>query len=87
MKLNDNILENFINTFYGSGNYKGDYWFVGMEECGGNYLERVLKRLENWEKLDRRARRAFLRAKLCLALRQAEQYQSAKSLFWGSVLC
>ena len=49
--LNDALLEHFINTFYGSGNYSGDYWFVGMEEGGGNTLERVLLRLNTWREL------------------------------------
>lgn len=51
MQINDNLLEQFITTFYGSGNYSGDYWFVGMEEGGGNTLERVEKRLNTWQKL------------------------------------
>ncbi|MBN1618387.1 hypothetical protein JW887_03530, partial [Candidatus Dojkabacteria bacterium] len=48
---NDALLEHFIATFYGSGNYSGDYWFVGMEEGGGNTLERVLLRLGAWREL------------------------------------
>ena len=32
MNLNDELLQHFMTTFYGSGNYSGDYWFVGMEE-------------------------------------------------------
>ena len=40
-----------MNTFYGSGNYSGDYWFVGMEEGGGNTFDRVVKRLNTWQKL------------------------------------
>lgn len=51
MELNDKFLEHFMTTFYGSGNYSGDYWFIGMEEGGGNTLDRVMKRLETWQKL------------------------------------
>jgi len=51
MRVGDNLLEYFMTTFYGSGNYSGNYWFVGMEEGGGNTIERVVKRLEAWRKL------------------------------------
>lgn len=40
-----------MTTFYGSGNYDGDYWFVGMEEGGGNSLEQVRKRIQTWQDL------------------------------------
>ena len=51
MILNDNLLEKFITTFYGSGNFSGDYWFIGMEEGGGSTFERVQKRLDTWQRL------------------------------------
>ena len=51
MKLTDELLQQFINTFYGSGNYSGDYWFVGMEEGGGNDLDQVTARLNAWIEL------------------------------------
>lgn len=53
MKLNldDNLLQRFMSTFYGSGNYSGEYWFIGMEEGGGNDLDKVTKRLDAWVKL------------------------------------
>ena len=40
-----------MTTFYGSGNYSGDYWFVGMEEGGGNDLLQVTNRLNAWIEL------------------------------------
>ncbi len=46
--LNNTLLQNFMSTFYGSGNYSGKYWFIGMEEGGGNTLEQVTKRLNAW---------------------------------------
>lgn len=46
--LNDTLLQHFMSTFYGSGNYSGKYWFIGMEEGGGNTLEQVTKRLNAW---------------------------------------
>jgi hypothetical protein len=51
MKLNDEFLQHFMTTFYGSGNYAGDYWFVGMEEGGGDSLDQVSKRFIAWEAL------------------------------------
>lgn len=49
--LNDTLLEHFMSTFYGSGNYSGDYWFIGMEEGGGNNFEQVTKRINAWQEL------------------------------------
>jgi hypothetical protein len=34
--FDDQLLERFMCTFYGYGNYRGAYWFVGMEEGGGD---------------------------------------------------
>jgi hypothetical protein len=51
MKLDDQLLERFINKFYGSGNYEGKYWFIGIEEGGGNTLEEVSNRLNVWKGL------------------------------------
>lgn len=51
MELNDKLLQKFISTFYGSGSYSGEYWFVGMEEGGGNDLDQVTKRLGAWIEL------------------------------------
>jgi len=51
MNLNDEFLKHFMATFYGSGNYSGDYWFVGMEEGGGNDLAQVTARLNAWKEL------------------------------------
>ncbi len=38
-----------MDTFYGYGNYAGRYWFVGMEEGGGNSYEWIEKRIAAWE--------------------------------------
>jgi hypothetical protein len=48
LNLDDRLLEKFIRQFYGYGNYQGNFWFVGMEERGGNSLEDVAKRLHVW---------------------------------------
>ena len=51
MLLNDHLLQHFITTFYGSGNYSGKYWFIGMEEGGGSNFDRVNARLRTWQDL------------------------------------
>lgn len=51
MIINDEFLHHFITTFYGSGNYSGKYWFVGMEEGGGNSFDQVSSRFNAWKDL------------------------------------
>ena len=48
--LDDLLVETFINTFYGYGNYQGDYWFIGMEENGGHSEEDISNRISTWSK-------------------------------------
>ena len=52
--LNDQLLEAFVNGFYGFGTYQARYWFVGMEEGGGNTLEAISKQLDIWDKWGRK---------------------------------
>lgn len=47
--FNDELLEKFIETFYGYGNFQGKYWFIGMEESGGKF-ENIQKRIDIWSK-------------------------------------
>jgi hypothetical protein len=48
--LDDQLLEKYIHTFYGYGNYHGDFWFVGKEEGGGGTIEDALQRLNAWSR-------------------------------------
>jgi hypothetical protein len=48
--FNDQLLDEFVHTFYGYGNYSGRYWFVGMEEGGGNSFAGITQRLNAWAK-------------------------------------
>lgn len=48
--FDDHLLQNFIDKFYGYGNYTGDYWFVGMEEGGGNSFADINQRLQVWKR-------------------------------------
>lgn len=52
--LNDKLLEDFMNGFYGFGNYKAPYWFIGMEEGGRAELPHITKQLQVWDKSKRK---------------------------------
>jgi hypothetical protein len=47
-RFDDQLLGEFVQNFYGYGNYRGQFWFIGMEEGGGNKFEEVAKRLDAW---------------------------------------
>lgn len=46
--FDDSLLQDFMDKFYGYCNYKGDYWFVGMEEGGGGSFADIAQRLQDW---------------------------------------
>ncbi len=46
--LNDELLVEFAQTFYGYGNYQAPYWFLGMEEGGGNSIDEINRRFSVW---------------------------------------
>jgi hypothetical protein len=46
--FDDQLLQAFMDTFYGFGNYRGRYWFVGMEHGGGGSPEEVARRVATW---------------------------------------
>lgn len=52
--FDDQLLDEFAHTFYGYGNYSGRYWFIGMEEGGGNSFAEITKRLTTWAKRGKR---------------------------------
>lgn len=47
--LNNELLEDYIENFYGYGNLNGDYWFVGMEEGGGDEFKEIESKLNQWK--------------------------------------
>jgi hypothetical protein len=53
-RLDDGLLKEFMETFYGYGNIGGDYWLVGMEEGGGHSCDEVNTRLQAWERRGKR---------------------------------
>lgn len=46
--LNDELLTEFAENFYGYGNYQAPYWFLGMEEGGGNSVDEINLRFSAW---------------------------------------
>ncbi|MFB2922759.1 MULTISPECIES: hypothetical protein [Aerosakkonema] len=51
--FDDSLLQDFMDKFYGYGNYQGDYWFVGMEEGGGGSFADIAQRLQDWNRRGR----------------------------------
>src|ERR1700737_464546 len=51
--FDDDLLADFAETFYGYGDYNVPYWFVGMEEGGGESFENVEARLSIWNERGR----------------------------------
>lgn len=47
-QFDDQLLDEFVHNFYGYGSYSSQFWFIGMEEGGGNSFSEVTKRLEMW---------------------------------------
>ncbi len=45
--FNDELIEKRVDTFYGYGNYQGNYWFIGMEEAGGDFKD-INNRINTW---------------------------------------
>lgn len=53
--LDDDLLEAFIHTFYGHGDYDAPFWFVGMEEgLGRGGVDEVRRRLQTWKERGKR---------------------------------
>ena len=54
-KFDDTLLSDYMDSFLGYGATNADYWFVGMEEGGGNSFEEVNRRLTQWDERGRNA--------------------------------
>jgi hypothetical protein len=53
--FDDELLHAFVFGFFGYGSFSAPYWFVGMEEGGGNTPEDIALRLRAWETRGKRA--------------------------------
>jgi hypothetical protein len=46
--LEDAVIKAYIHGFYGHGDYRAPYWFVGMEFGGGGSEAEVAGRIQGW---------------------------------------
>lgn len=53
-RFDDQLLASYMDGFYGYGNFGADYWFIGMEEGGGDAFDEVKNRLDVWDSNGRR---------------------------------
>jgi hypothetical protein len=44
----DRMLQEFVDTFYGYGDYRSPIWFVGIEEGGGKTFDDIRCRVTSW---------------------------------------
>jgi len=49
--LDDSLLLEYMETFYGYGSLNGKYWFIGMEEGSSGRIEEIAHRLDVWQEL------------------------------------
>ena len=49
----DELLSDYMKGFWGYGATDASFWFVGMEEGGGNTFEEVEERITQWDKRGR----------------------------------
>ena len=47
-RFDDQLLEEFALGFYGHGNLRASYWFIGMEHGGGDSFENINQRIDKW---------------------------------------
>lgn len=47
--VDSDLLQAFMKGFYGYGSYEAPYWFVGIEESGGNSVGDIVRRLRAWD--------------------------------------
>ena len=43
------LLDDYCNEFFGYGNLNSNFWFIGIEEGGGNNFAQVQRRLSIWD--------------------------------------
>ena len=51
IEAQDDLLERYIQCFFGYGNLKSQIWFIGMEEGGDTDEVSLQKELSDWKKL------------------------------------
>jgi hypothetical protein len=73
--IDPQLLTEYTKGFYGYGNYRGRYWFVGIEEGGAETLEDNAARIDKW---DRRGRPELD------ALNERDRYDIQET--WGKLI-
>ena len=53
-RLDNSLIEDYAENFFGYGALSGKYWFVGMEEGGGDTFREVDARMRSWRERGRR---------------------------------
>lgn len=48
--LDDDLLERYVNGFLGYGNLDAPFWFIGVEEGGGESRDQLTERLDVWRR-------------------------------------
>lgn len=48
ISMQNNIIVEYMENFFGYGNLVSPYWFIGKEEGGGKTIEENIKRIETW---------------------------------------
>lgn len=48
-ELDDTLLYEYMNNFFGYGNFNGKYWFIGMEDGSDGTIKEVVHRLNHWK--------------------------------------
>src|SRR5258708_10815824 len=52
--IGPDLLDAYMHTFYGYGAWTAKYWFVGIEEGGGDSIEEIERRITVWRDRGRR---------------------------------
>lgn len=47
--VDQQLLQTFMSSFYGYGSWRAKYWFIGMEEGGGDSEEEIDRRVMTWQ--------------------------------------
>jgi hypothetical protein len=53
MSIDSGLLLEYMQSFVGFGSFNADFWFVGMEQGGGETLEELSRRVSVWDQLGR----------------------------------
>ena len=51
MLLDSRLLQKYIEHFYGYGELTADFWYIGMEEAGGETEDEIVQRVIRWDEL------------------------------------